>query len=87
MELRLEKRLSMSPEVKLGCMMLRWSSCSLLRRRTSRRHGAKTRVSGMSKMPSSITIMAGLSLPLPLPLNDGSQLSYGGAGVPLELFI
>ncbi len=58
MELKLEKRLSMSAEVKLGWVMLRWNSWSLLRKRTIRRQGTKTRVSGMSSMPSSITGMA-----------------------------
>ncbi|KAG8092333.1 hypothetical protein GUJ93_ZPchr0012g19450 [Zizania palustris] len=43
MELSLDKRLNMSAEVNLGCVKLRWNSCSLSRRRTSRRHGTKTR--------------------------------------------
>ena len=62
MELSLAKRLHMSSSreviTSLGRAMLRWSSWSHFRRRTMRRHGTKTIVSGMTQTPSSTTSIA-----------------------------
>jgi aminoglycoside N3'-acetyltransferase len=55
MELSLAMQIQMSysrvVSTSLGAVMVRYSSWSLVRRRTMRRHGTKRRVSGMIQMP------------------------------------